>query len=312
MRTRIAAAHEMMLVLTAANTEALRAGHAQIDADHLLLALLVLDGDAAAGLVAAGVSLDAAREALAGVERDDVLALGLGAELADASWLPAVTSPASAPLLPLAPTVNDVGAHYRLRQESDLWLLARLIEDPQGPAARLLRRLGVDGTAVVAARPKAADRPTWSRSTRIELTVPVAATALWRIVDDPTRRPEWDREAGEVEVIDERTFVVTPRLVLESNTTGLGSWLAEKVVTFRVIDQSPGTFVEWELTYPRRPAQRPYLERQSVELTPVEGGTRLTLAESGSQSRFGLVRRWFAATGRRELRQLAQALSQVS
>lgn len=312
MRTRTDSAHEMMLVLTAANLEALRAGHCEISVDHVLLALLVADGDAAAGLVAAGVDLASAREALTGLERDDVSALGLGTELVDEPWLPPALPQSSAPLLPLAPAVRDIRRHYRMRRDSDLWLLDRLVNEPDGPAARLLRSLGVDGEAVVAAAPKRTARQAWPPAARIELTVPVAAPALWRTVDDPSRRPEWDRQAGDVEVVDERTFVVTPRLVTESNTTGFGSWLAEKVVTYRVIERSPDTFVEWELTFPRRPGQRPYRERQSVELTAVEGGTRLTLSESGSQSRFGLVRRWFAATGRRELRQLGQALSQVS
>lgn len=312
MRSRTATAHDMVLVLAAANTEALRAGHAHIDADHVLLALLVADGDAASAMMAAGVDLAAARETLKAQERDDVMALGVSADLVDESWGPAVSPPASAPLLPLAPTVQNIGTHYRRRRESDRWLLALLIADPDGPAARLLRRLGVESAALLAARPKAAARQSWSRATRIELTVPVSVEALWRTAADPTRRPEWDREAGDVEVVDERTFVVTPRFVMESTANGHAPWLAEKVVTYRVIDRSPLVFVEWELTYPRRSDRRPYRERQSIELTPVEGGTRLTLSESGSQSRMGLVRRWFAATGRRELRQLAQSLSQVS
>ncbi len=88
--------------------------------------------------------------------------------------------------------------------------------------------------------------------------------------------------------------------------------MVDKVVTYRVIGHTPERFVQWELSYPRRPDQRPYLEQQSITVTPVSGGARLTLTASSSTSRLALVRRLFDWTGRHELRVCAQALAQVS
>ena len=312
MGMRTEAMHQTMLVWMAANSEALRAGHGQVDVDHLLLALLVMDGDAAAALTGAGVGLGPAREALAAQERDDLRALGLGDDVASDPWVPPVPTHYEAQLLPWSPAAQAVGREYRRWRESDLWLLQCLVEEPQGPAARLLCRLGVDGAAVVQSAPRPAGRQSWSKATQVELSVTVAAAALWRTVTDPTRRPEWDQDAGAVEVIDERTFIVTPRLVVESTQNGRAGWMADKVVTYRVVEHTPGRFLEWELSYPRRPDQRPYLERQSIEVTPVDGGARLTMTASRSTSRLRLVRRVFDWTGRYELRVCAQALAQVS
>ena len=314
MRTRTEAVHQAVLLLKAANSEAIRAGHSQIDVEHLLLALLVQDGDAATALTRAGVHLGPAREALAAQERDDQLALGLGHKLTGQPSAPPVPTPYPTQLLPLTPAAQAISWDYRRRgkPDLDLWLLARLIEEPQGPPARLLRRLGVDATAVVATSPRRAGARPRPRGPQVELNVTVTAAALWRTIADPTRRPEWDQDAGAVEVIDEQTFIVTPRLVVESTHDGHAAWMVDKVVTYRVIDHTPERFVQWELSYPRRPDQRPYLEQQSITVTPVSGGARLTLTASSSTSRLALVRRLFDWTGRHELRVCAQALAQVS
>ncbi len=138
MRTRTEAVHQAVLLLKAANSEAIRAGHSQIDVEHLLLALLVQDGDAATALTRAGVHLGPAREALAAQERDDQLALGLGHKLTGQPSAPPVPTPYPTQLLPLTPAAQAISWDYRRRgkPDLDLWLLARLIEEPQGPPAR--------------------------------------------------------------------------------------------------------------------------------------------------------------------------------
>lgn len=314
MGMRTDAMQQTLLILAAANEEALRAGHARVDVDHLLLGLLVVDGDAAASLMRAGVSLGSAREALAAQDRDDLRPLGLDESLTDADWLPPVPLQYAAELLPPTDATRAVAKEHPRWRATDLRLLEQLVADPQAPSARLLRRLGIEDPAALATAGKVARRASWSGAgvTRVEMTVPVSADALWGTVADPARRPEWDEDAGVVEILDELAFKVTPRFVVESAEEGRAGWLAGTEVTYRVIDETPGHFVEWEVSYPRREDQKPYFERESIEVTPTDGGTRLTLTASNSRSRSRLVRWLFDWSGRYQLRVRAQALAQVS
>ncbi|MEO6997640.1 MAG: hypothetical protein ABI112_06105 [Terracoccus sp.] len=139
--------------------------------------------------------------------------------------------------------------------------------------------------------------------------MPVSADALWATIADPARRPEWDDDTGAVKVLDDLTFTATPRFTVEWAQQGRASRLPEIVVTYRVIGQTPGHFVEWELRYPRQtrtPSDRGSRSPRN------DGGTRITLTASRSRSRNGLVRRWWDWTGRHELRVRAQAFAQVS
>lgn len=142
--------------------------------------------------------------------------------------------------------------------------------------------------------------------------MPVLADTIWATVADSIRRPEWDEDAGAVRIIDDRTFTVTPRLVVELAGEGKAGRLANTVATYRVIDQTPGSFVEWEISYPRRDDQEPYLERETIAVTPTDSGARITLTASNSRSRGHLLRRLMDWRARDELRVRAQALAQVS
>ena len=315
MGTRTDTMRQTLLILMAANDEALRAGHSQVDVDHLLLGLLVVDGDAARLLICAGVGLAPARQALVAQDHDDVRALGLDDALVDERWVPPLPMKYAADLLPLTMAAKAVVKDHRRWRETDLTLLEQLLADPEASGPRLLSRLGVDGAAVMATAPSS-DRKgrssTGGRSMQVEVTVPVSADALWATVADPARRPEWDDDAGDVEVLDAHTFTVTPRFMVELTSEGRAGRLPEVSVTYQVIDQTPGRFVEWELRYPRKKRGEPHSERQSIEVIPVDGGSRLTLTASRSRSRNVLVRRLWDWTGRHELRVRAQALAQVS
>jgi hypothetical protein len=63
---------EWYLLMTAATDEAARAGHGEVDVDHVLLALLVTGGASAGVLADAGLQLGAARTALAEVQWADL------------------------------------------------------------------------------------------------------------------------------------------------------------------------------------------------------------------------------------------------
>lgn len=67
-------------LLIAANDEALRAGHTHVDSDHVLLGLLVIDGESVRQLRSAGLNLDSARTAMAAMARDDLASIGVSDE----------------------------------------------------------------------------------------------------------------------------------------------------------------------------------------------------------------------------------------
>lgn len=311
--TRIDAMHRSLMVLTAANSEARRAGHSQVDVDHLLLALLVVDGDSARALIHAGMALGSARTALAEQDRDDLRAIGIYDVLPAHDWTPPVPAQCVSDFLPFTEAARAMVKDYRRWAASDLDLLRQLLANPQGPSARLFRRLGID-LAKLETRPLPAEPRAWSRGemTRVELTVPVSADALWRTIADPTRRPDWDEDAGAVEIHDEDNFTITPRFVADATAQDRAGPLAGLEVGCRVLDQTPGRFVEWEISYPRREDQKPYCERQSIEVVPTDGGARLILTVSTPSSRLRLVRRLVGWTDRYQLRTRAQALAQVS
>ena len=64
------------LLTTAATDEAARAGHGEVDVDHVLLALLVSGGVSTRILSLAGLDLAAARTALVDVQQRDLASLG--------------------------------------------------------------------------------------------------------------------------------------------------------------------------------------------------------------------------------------------
>lgn len=193
-------------ISAAAMEEVVELGHPELDLDHLLVGLLVTGGPSASCLVAAGVDLPSLRRAVRHVQEADVEDLGVH-----------VTAPPSVPAAPAAraATVPWGGRALAVVRstdhgQDDRALLRALLDDEGRRVERVLAAAGVDvadlraslaatttalspelpaeATAALAA-PAPARRRT-SASTTHE--VPVAAEAVWALVGDPRRRPEWD------------------------------------------------------------------------------------------------------------------------
>jgi uncharacterized protein YndB with AHSA1/START domain len=214
---------QMRYLATAAAEECGRAGHPAVDLDHLLLALLCSGGPSARLLTGAGVTLPAAREACRALQAQDLALLGVtapvppparqqeyGAAARAAEWAPRALA-----------VVREVPA-----RRDDRALLAALLDEPAGVARGLLRAAGADDTAVEAAlaAPGATDDPgapgtapaapepaVGPRGVSVTTLLPAPRAAVWALLADPSRRPEWDSWCSRVDVGDDGTVAVTLR-----------------------------------------------------------------------------------------------------
>ena len=303
------------LLMTAATDEAARAGHGEVDVDHVLLALLVTGGASTTLLSRAGLRLAAARAALVAVQREDLSSLGIttpvpppraghtyGVGTAALPW----SDRARGALTPLTEGSPDTG------------VLAAVLSDEHGPARRLLEQAGIDASAVLAAAlapadsAPAADTPDGSRDWTSSHTraVAVPRADLWRVVRDPRRRPEWDDSVASVQVRDERRFETLDALARTLAAPGQPIEDPGLVSTHLVTDVTEGRLVEWETRYPHRG----HTDWLRVELEDDGTGSRLTLRHAFSPPR-GILRlfsRFYAWTTTRRLKLLAQAIAQTA
>jgi hypothetical protein len=304
------------LLMTAATDEAARAGHGEVDVDHVLLALLVTGGASTTLLSRAGLRLAAARAALAEVQREDLSSLG-------------VTTPVPPPPAGHTYGVGTAALPWSDRARraltpltegpSDTAVLAAILSDEHGPARRLLEQAEIAATAVLAAAlapvdPAGADRAApdgsrhWTSSHTRAVAVPRAD--LWRVVRDPRRRPEWDDSVAGVQIRDARCFETLDAVA--GTLAGPGRPIDDPglVSTHRVTELTEGRLVEWETRYPHRG----HTDWLRVELEDDGTGSRLTLRHAfGSPRGFlRLFSRFYAWTTTRRLMLLAQAIAQTA
>ena len=288
------------LLMTAATDEAARAGHREVDVDHVLLGLLVTGGPSTELLSRAGLDLSAARTALAEVRGENPTPVpaprsGHARPWSDRARRALASLPGAAP---------------------DTEVLDALLADGTGPARRLLERAGIDadallagaGTAAAASDTPAATSRTWTSShTR---TVAVPRAELWRLLADPHRRREWDDSVARVRVLDDGAFETLDAVAVTLARPGEPVEDPGLVSTHRVVARAEGRLLEWETRYPNRG----HTEWLRVELEDAGSGTRLAIRHAFSRTR-GLRRLLsgvYAWTTLLRLRLLAQAIAQAA
>lgn len=343
---------DALQLIDAANQEALRAGHAEVDSDHLLLGLLVVDGPAAAVLRDLGIGLAQARDAAAGVAEDDLQPLREDPTTAGvldrqaSAWpeLPAPPRPGLA-WLPATGRARLAGAPLG-RRAPDTEVLQLLLSDPHGPAGRVLARLGVDvaqvraGLAAGAVGPAITTAPAGDATTAnqgtdargadagpgerwttsVSTTVAVEPSRLWALLTDDSRRPTWDTEVAAVEPIDDTTFDAVPPLVVDDPVRAASAGIADLRTTYRRTSLVEGEHVQWQIDYPGRGrllrrGRVPRTERLRIELAPAPAGTTVTVRHQDPEPTGPLSRLAARAAGlgqRGRLLDLARALAQAA
>ncbi|GAB3494349.1 SRPBCC family protein [Nocardiopsis coralliicola] len=296
----------------AASSEAVRAGHPEVDFEQLLLGLLVCGGPAARRLMDAGVDLAAARVAIDELHREDLALLGVRIPLP----VPDPAAAASAAgMQRLTPRLRELVDECPTAG-GDRALLAALIDDEGGRVRRVLDRVGADTDRIRADMDAALDGENgadasaggatarsgsaeggWQYAT-YDIELPVAAELVWNLVSDPARHGEWEPSAVSSQVTADGSVEMTDR---EGATTR--TWIAQAV---------PGREVTWEKEPPASGIPASTLR---VAVEPLGDRSRLHLRTEvrsalgdGVRGRIGnRMVRWII---RNQLRMRAQAIAQ--
>lgn len=295
---------DAFLLAAAADDEAGRLGHAEIDTDHLLLGLVAMRGPAGRLLERHGVTLERARLAVAAVQREDLAALGIQGPEA----LPEPPASYAADIKPLTPAAAAI-AYADLG--GGLAVLGRLLADPQSLSARVLAHLGVEITEGELTAPQpdpAVAHVTGEWQSTFSTVTTVGRDRIWALLDAPERRPSWDTDVREVVVVDDEHFV--GRTPVDDEDSRLSRLIARGIdidVHYHLSVRERGRVIQWRIVMPKRA----HTEHLRIELDDADGGTRLTLAHRDERrSRFGArLLRWMSAG---QLRLRAQAIIQAS
>ena len=293
---------DLLLLSAAANNEAERMGHTQVDTDHLLLGLISLGGPAAQVLRRRGVTLGRARAAVEEIQRHDLETVGI--EVPETT-LAAPTHYSSE----LKPRTRTAAAAVGIEPGDGVALLRHLLADSEGQASRVVAHLGADITEADLGDTGAGRRSKTSAGWQSTCSVDVTADRdrVWSLLDDPVRRPAWDTDTDRVVVIDDEHFIGRPPLA--DDESGLVGMLVRGVdldVHHHLSLREPGRTIQWRTVFPARG----HTEHLRIELEDTEVGTRLTLSHR-DERRGGLrsqVLRWVSAG---HLRLRAQAITQA-
>jgi hypothetical protein len=284
-----------------ATEEAHRFGHPAIDVEHVFLALLLSPTETGRQLRAAGIELDAARRAVQEEHRHRVSALGIhDTELA----------PRPVP----ATGAGEIDWNERtlvlfLHAGGDSQVLLRsLIDDPGGFVVAVLHRVGTDPSEVRAATgadPSArggdpARSPHSREEVMLDAFVPAPLHAVWSLLDDPQRRPEWDTLVTHIEPAGPDRWL--------GRSTPIKGWPTSeraRTCSITLTARVEPRLLEWEVALPH--ARNGKHDRLRIDLRDARGGTsvQLTLRDL-SAHRAGRLRRFLA---RNELAGLAAGIS---
>jgi len=266
--------------VTAAQEEAHRVGHAEVDLDHLVVALAAIGGPAGESLRAAGVSLDEARRAAARVHADRLAGAGVSVTPTPPRALDVLPTPA----LPLSARADRALRQVGELSADDRSVLRTLVDEPSGLVAEMLAALDVTPDAVRAAadawRPAPApggrlhaDDPAgrpW-RTLACDGWVPAAPERVWALLVDPARRTEWDTWYSSVAEQPDGSLLCVLRSE-EDGGKGVPADMRRQLLT--VVARDEGRLVEWEVARPDRDGGAA-IQRLAVALSPSGDGTRL-------------------------------------
>ncbi|WP_051297725.1 SRPBCC family protein [Brevibacterium album] len=212
----ISAAATMQTLSLTAMEEASRGGERTAGVDHLFLALMVTEQTAGQVLRSIGITLPAAREAVAAQHDAQLASLGIRTE-----------APA-----PGGITFHEThgyewgeGALAVIRRSSEggrrgdaAAVLRELLDEPSGFVEAVLQRLGTTPESVRTRldeaeglpfrEPREAFEP-GALSGKCEGFAPATASQVWEMLADPARMPEWEPGIGSVEDVPPQPVVGT-------------------------------------------------------------------------------------------------------
>lgn len=266
--------------------EASRLGERTAGVDHLLLALVVNEQVAGQVLRSLGITLEAAREAVAGQHAEQLASLGVQShapapgritfyETGDYEWSGSALE------------IIKRSAEGKKRGDAAA-VLRELIAEPSGLVEAILRRLYTTPEAVrdrldEAERHSARAQRTFDPGAPAgasESFAPASVARVWDLLADPARMPEWEPGTGSVENAPPSACAgsswATRALTERPDGKPLRVRPAYRTARVDVTAFEEGRLIEWRFTWPDAPKSN--ARRVRIELEPAAGGTRLLIS----------------------------------
>ena len=294
MSTFRTAAATMQQLSQAGMEEASRHGLRVGDLEHLFAALVINGQLAGRALRATGLSLEAVRDATHRMNAANLQRLGVTTTTAEPQrivfqetrgyeWTPRAMD-----VLTSASGENAGDAEAVLRA---------LLAEPSGLMVDLLARLDLSADAVQSALAAEAAEPLHPstvmgmsherRGLLSEVFVPAAATAVWSLLADPTRLPEWHWLIGSVEVDtaagivpDVIWTVLAPTHRPDGTPVRVKERFRRHQMQLLVMEQPHR--ISWRTSCPALPRRRAI--ELSIEIMAVAGGCQVRATSSGTPS----------------------------
>ena len=273
----------------AAMEEASRFGQRNTDIDHMFLALVVSEQVAGQVLRSAGITLEAARDAVAEQHSAQLASLGVSTGL-----------PAHGRIV-----FHETGGYEWsdralevLKRASDskkrgdaAAVLRELVVEPSGMIDQILQRLGSASDLVIARLDEVQRHPALTpkrtvqsgrRSGTIEAFAPAPAEQVWELLANPTRMPEWEPMIGEVTLEEtQKETRVGDRWRVHTRTRRSDGKPIRIKPAFQIQDVelvacTEETLIEWRFTYPD--STQADAKQVRIELEPAAGGTHLRIS----------------------------------
>lgn len=270
----------------AAMEEASRFGQRTADIDHLFLAFTVSEQSAGQVLRSCGITLDAAREAVAAQQSEQLAALGVQIAAPEPGgivfhktggyeW-----SDRAVELLKRASEGDKRGDAAAVLRE--------LVAEPSGMIDAILHRLNTTPELIVAALDEAAHypalRPQFSPRAHTlasvsEAFAPASPERVWELLATPSHMPDWEPGLGSVTHAPEALRVgdVWTAFTLTERPDGKPTSVKPNFMTQRVelVALEEPRLIEWRFSYPEAPKANTRHIR--IEIEPAAGGSQLHL-----------------------------------
>lgn len=274
-----------------AEDEQRRAGHPEIDAEHLLLGLIGIGGAVTDALADRGVTLPRAREACAALHERRAASLGVALAGTAGERIPDHHAPRG---FVFRADVRRMLERAASRPVPDVALLRALCDEPSGHARDVLAVLDVDAGELLGAVGSSANAEDAAPAGgQLRRFLPAPPEKVWELLSDPERFLAWNDFEFEAAAVDDG--VVRAR-VRERGIDGrpLRVRPAFRDVQLALARSEAPRVVEWERSYPAAGASRGWTLR--AQLAPSGSGTELALAfvaagaaEGGVLARLGRI-----------------------
>ncbi|MBP2413449.1 uncharacterized protein YndB with AHSA1/START domain [Arthrobacter stackebrandtii] len=269
--------------------EASRFGQRSTDIDHMLLALVVSEQVAGQVLRSEGITLEAARGAVAEQHSVQLASLGISSGLPPQGRI-VFHETGGYEWSERAMAVIKRASGGEKRGDAAA-VLRELVTEPSGMIDQVLQRLGSASDLVIARldevqgypalTPKHAIQP-GRRSGACEAFVPAPVGQVWELLSSQKRMPEWEPVIGDVELEEPQTEPqVGDRWTTHARTQRSDGKAIRIKPEFQAQDVelvscTEEALIEWRFTYPD--SARASVKRIRIGLEPAAGGTQLRIS----------------------------------